>query len=111
MTINQYISKHLNRGKKIIPHIICADGFHMSVQVGQYNYCEPRIDSADSYRSMEVGYPSHTEPLLIKYAEDMDRPTETVYDYVPVDVIDVVIAEHGGMAGWFKRILINAWMD
>ena len=111
MTINQYVSKHLNRGKKIIPHIICADGFHMSVQVGQYNYCEPRIDGADSYRSMEVGYPSHTEPLLIKYAEDMDRPTETVYDYVPVDVIDVVIAEHGGMAGWFKRILTKAWMD
>ena len=27
--------------------VVCADGFKMSVQAGEANYCEPRIDNAE----------------------------------------------------------------
>lgn len=32
------------------------------------------------------------------YAEDPETPTESVYAYVPVEVIEQIIEKHGG---WF----------
>ena len=82
---------------KLNEPVVCADGFQMSVQANKSAYCSPRIDAADRYESCEVGYPSHTEELILEFAEDPDRPTETVYGWVPVDRISLVIAKHGGM--------------
>lgn len=83
----------------VVPRVICADGFSMSVQASAWTYCSPRVDSptADIYNSMEVGFPSTTEPLLMEYAEDEDNPTETVYGWVPVKTIDEIIEKHGGI--------------
>lgn len=75
----------------------CADGFSMSVQARSGSYCTPRIDNAERYTAVEVGYPSHAEPLLLEYADEPDRPTDTVYGYVPTSVVTLVIAKHGGM--------------
>jgi hypothetical protein len=75
----------------------CADGFSMSVQANFGAYCEPREDNALEYEEVEVGYPSVVEPLLNKWAESPDRPTDTVYGYVPVDVVRAVILKHGGI--------------
>ena len=75
----------------------CADGFTMSVQANQGGYCSPRIDNAERYESVEVGYPSDIEPLLMPYCEDEEDPTGTVYGYVPSHVVTTVIAKHGGM--------------
>ena len=69
----------------------------MSVQASKTSYCSPRIANADRYSAVEVGFPSQEEPLLIEYAEEPDHPTETVYGYVPVQVVTDVIAKHGGM--------------
>ena len=33
----------------------------------------------------------------MEYAEDADNPTGTVYGWVPVEVVDAVIAAHGGI--------------
>jgi hypothetical protein len=77
--------------------IKCADGFSMSVQASESNYCEPRIDNAAEYTEAEVGFPSHAEPLLMKYAENPAHPTETVYGWVPRDIITLVCAKHGGI--------------
>jgi hypothetical protein len=77
--------------------IECADGFSMSVQASRMNYCEPRIDDAEAYSEVEVGFPSHAEPMLDRYAEDYTRPTETVYPYVPSQIVVDVIAKHGGI--------------
>jgi len=33
----------------------------------------------------------------LEYAENGDRPTETVYAYVPASLVTLVIAKHGGM--------------
>ena len=77
--------------------VVCADGFSMSVQANSTSYCSPRHDHANPYTSVEVGFPSREEPLLLEWAEEPDKPTATVYAWVPVQVVTNVIAKHGGM--------------
>ena len=83
--------------RKMYTRVTCADGFSMSVQANDGSYCEPRTSNASRYDSVEVGFPSASEPLLIEYAEEPTHPTETVYGYVPVGTVTNVIAKHGGM--------------
>ena len=75
----------------------CKDGFSMSVQADQYAYCNPRINGAETYMEVEVGYPNRMEPLLEQYCEDPTRPCDTVYGYVPAHVVSLIITKHGGM--------------
>ena len=77
--------------------IECADGFSMSVQASSFNYCEPRVDNASAYEAVEVGFPSSPESLLSSYAEDPSKPTETIYGWVPSEVVLDVLAKHGGV--------------
>ena len=78
--------------------VVCEDGFTMSVQASEYHYCSPRRSGlGESYTSVEVGFPSEKEDLLMEHAEDYDKPTGTVYPYVPVEVVLQVIMKHGGM--------------
>ena len=79
--------------------IECLDGFTMSVQASRTHYCLPKQDDAESYEEVEVGYPSQEDELLLPYAELYEDfgPTDTIYPYVPVDVIDRVIEKHGGV--------------
>ena len=76
----------------------CADGFTMSVQASGGHWCSPRAVVPDEqYTSVEVGFPSAREELLMPYVGDEDAPTETVYSYVPVDVVAAVVERHGGL--------------
>ena len=78
--------------------IKCADGFSMSVQASARNYCEPRTDDAKEYTKVEVGFPSAEEPLLTPYMDgSIMAATQTVYGYVPVHVVVLVCAKHGGI--------------
>jgi len=77
--------------------VVCADGFTMSVQAHYGAYCTPRINGADKYEEVEVGFPSNREELIMTYAEEPDSPTQTVYAYVPVQVVTNVLAKHGGI--------------
>ena len=77
--------------------VVCADGFRMSVQGNEGAYCEPRLNHQKKYNLVEIGFPSEVEPLLMPWAENQHKPTETVYGYVPVDVVTTVIVKHGGM--------------
>ena len=103
MKINEFIQKY-RKVKKIIPgmtssytpHVICKDGFQMSVQAGQSLYSKPR-DVADYYEEAEIGFPSEEESLLVNYCEDETNPCGTVYSYVPVNLIDKIIEKHGGI--------------
>ena len=103
MTINEFILKY-RKVKKIVPgltsshcpHVVCKDGFKMSVQAGQSLFSSPR-DVADSYEEAEVGFPSAEESLLTSYAENEENLCGTVYGYVPCAVIDAVIDRHGGI--------------
>ena len=102
--LNKYLQtnkviRYLSGGYEIREHapaIVCADGFTMSVQVSDGHYCLPRENDALFYYKVEVGYPSKVEPLLLEYAEEPARPTDTVYGYVPVSVVEAVIGKHGG---------------
>jgi len=103
MLINEFIQKYRivkklvpGMTRTITPHIVCNDGFEMSVQAGQSLYSEPR-DVADSYEEAEVGFPSTEESLLTTYAEDEENLCGTVYGYVPCSIIDEVIKKHGGI--------------
>ena len=77
--------------------VVCADGFSMSVQANEFAYCSPRISGAASYSEVEVGYPSAEEPDLMEWVESPERPTDTVYAWVPSNVVRAVIEKHGGM--------------
>jgi len=90
--MSEILSK-MNRNAKVV----CADGFEMSVQAHDGAYCTPRRSNADRYKEVEVGFPNAVEPMLMEYVEDEGRPTDTVYPYVPVQVVTNVIAKHGGM--------------
>jgi len=80
---------------------ICEDGFTLSIQASEVHYCTPRITMANGnvYTEVEVGFPSDEEPDLMEYAEEPDKPTETVYGYVPIDILDSVLLKHGGIKG------------
>ena len=86
------------RFAKPIPRIECANGFSLSVQAGEFLYSDPRED-AGPWRAVEVGFPSGTpEPWdeWQAYAENEADPTGTVYGYVPVVMVEALIALHGG---------------
>ena len=96
MTINEFLQKTNYCGYGLRPRVHCADGFSVSVQASQYYYCRPRIDSAEKYNAVELGYPSAADDLITDYAED-NSYTDTVYGYVPVEVVDKLIEKHGGI--------------
>ena len=99
--------------------ITCADGFTLSVIAGPGCYCAPRpkmmptlpampysseIDNAyysGPYTHVEVGFPSAKPKPWKKawrqYADGSD-PCETVYSYVPVELVRDLIDRHGGEA-------------
>ena len=82
-----------------LPHIVCTDGFTMSVQVGYSLYSEPK-KVAKRYSKVEIGYPSERESLLEEYVESFYVTpdfTDSIYPYVPVKVVDKVLKKHGGI--------------
>lgn len=79
------------------PEIVCANGFKMSVQASRMHYCSPR-DNVGPWRTVEIGSPNRIEPLLWDYAVEPGKWTETVYGYVPVELVAAVIEVHGGFA-------------
>ena len=87
-----------------LPHIVCADGFEMSVQVGYSLYSKPK-KVAKRYSEVEIGFPSEHESLIEDYAEtfykedgeDVTDYTDSIYPYVPVKVVNQVLKKHGGI--------------
>lgn len=75
----------------------CADGLEFSAQASKYHYCTPR-DSQGPWAAVEVGFPNREVPEFMEYAEEPERPTDTVYGYVPVEVVEAVVDAHGGLA-------------
>jgi hypothetical protein len=76
--------------------IECADGFSLSVQASHGAYCSPRTNLGPWYQ-VEVGYPSDVPTEIMHYCENPETPTETVYGYVPIELVETLIEAHGGM--------------
>ena len=95
------------------PAIICKDGLAMSIQASRSHYCTPR-DNWGPYTAVEIGYPTERIEEFMPYADPPNAPTETVYGWVPVEVVEEVIAAHGGLdhvlthAEWRKLSSIDS---
>lgn len=75
-----------------------ANGVTVSVQASSYHYCDPRSDTGP-YTTLEMGFPSVKPPdYIMEHAETPDQPTETVYGYVPVELIQRWFDECGGIS-------------
>ena len=103
-TINDFLKRTLTNNtygdyviQELRPHIKCADGFTISVQASKGHYCSPRVDGDVRYDKVELGFPSIEESLIMGYAEDPDEPTDTVYGYVPIEIVNKLIEKHGGI--------------
>lgn len=48
--------------------------------------------------AFELGYPSAPDDLIASYADDPIAQTDTVYGYVPAEVVEALIQKHGGIA-------------
>jgi len=78
-------------GMIVRKHIICKDGFELSVQGSKYHYCYPR-ETQKYYKELEIMCDiSMDKPLLEPYYDG------SVCPYVPVAVIEKVILHHGGI--------------
>jgi len=80
-----------------IRQIVCKNGLAMSVQASQHHYCSPREDQGP-YQMVEVGFPNRKVEALMEYAENPATPTSTVYGFVPVEVINKIVDDNGGLA-------------
>ena len=103
MNVNEYLEatrdERKNRGYTFLtvrPAIVCADGLTLSVQASDTHYSEPR-EIYGPYSAVEIGFPSDVIPEIMEWAETPETPTQTVYGWVPVEVVDAVIAAHGGI--------------
>lgn len=85
-------------GQVVRPHIVCNDGFRMSVQAGDGLYSIPRENLEDgNYQAVEIGFPNAEESLIMEYADNPKDPTDTVYGWVPIEVVEKVLLKHGGI--------------
>ncbi|MDG9785307.1 hypothetical protein [Metapseudomonas otitidis] len=96
----EWLQEHLMKDRVTeyhrCPRIECADGFSMSVQASSGHYCSPRVDNA-TWSQVEVGFPTEVPVHFLSYAESSEDPTDTVYGYVPVDLVVDEINHHGGV--------------
>lgn len=95
-----YVTKLKREFPRPRPHVICKDGYKISIQANTYTYCDPKENHADFYSEVELGFPNREDDLINDYAEDPDDPTGTVYGYVPVEVVDKLLEKHGGIDRW-----------
>jgi hypothetical protein len=84
--------------------LLLANGVSLSIQASYNHYCTPRmLIPYAQYSEFEVGYPSEVIEALMPYCKDSNRPTETVYSYVPLEVLHTYIASVGGVTGYVAR--------
>ena len=81
---------------RVIPKIMMKDGEYMSVQASSTHYCSPRTDNCSRYDRYEIGFPSQLFDEIRDFAETPNT-TDTVFGWVPEELIVKIIAEHGGI--------------
>lgn len=87
--------------------IVCSDGFSLSVQATHGAYCSPRRNLGPWYE-VEVGFPSDVPDLIMCYAEEEYAPTNTVYAYVPIELVERLIEKHGGPSDATRAAIAKA---
>ena len=89
----------------LLPRIHCKDGFNISIQVSNGNYCANengvRTFGTD-WKLVEWGFPSeHIDAKKYNaenYLEEEEiDTTQTVGGYVEIELMDKLLQEHGGI--------------
>lgn len=81
---------------ELTKRVVCKDGFSVSIQADRGKYCTPRANKAWPYSEVELGFPNQIDELIEDYSEEPGN-TETVYGYVPIEVVNALIDKHGGI--------------
>lgn len=99
-TTFEELERDYNNNYFYLPRIRCNDGFSISIQVNNGNYCASENGTRQfgfNWVEVEWGFPSE-EIDAVKYnAEDKNNITNTVGGYVDINLIDELIEEHGGL--------------
>ena len=99
-TTFEELERDYNNNYFYLPRIRCNDGFSISIQVNNGNYCASENGTRQfgfNWVEVEWGFPSK-EIDAVKYnAEDEGNTTNTVGGYVDINLIDELIEEHGGL--------------
>lgn len=81
-----------------IPRIYCKDGFNISIQVNNGNYCASENGARKfglKYTLVEWGFPSEIIDAD-KYDAEEPNTTRTVGGYVNIRLLEHLCREHGG---------------
>lgn len=102
--VSDYVVSNRTSETSMFTHrLVCHDGFHVSVQASSGHYCEPRHDNEPDYWEFELGYPSEEMGEAFKeYADNPEQLLDTVYAYVPVELIQSLVDSHGGIKGQYN---------
>jgi hypothetical protein len=128
----QYYMKDTNKGYDRIlfycPKVVANDGFTVSLQINNANYCE----SINGYRELghtmldvDFEFPNMNEELMFKYSEmwkdyiydddgnelPVDKSNFDVTNKVgsiPISVMEEVFVKHGGI-DWEKTISVEVF--
>jgi len=80
-----------------VPMFVCENGFKVSIQASYYHYCEPQETGLDEYTKVELGFPNRIPPqYILDYIDSVDDdPLETVYCFVPTELVVQMLNEMG----------------
>ena len=92
-SITNFYLRHMRNGC-FTPRVILNNGKSLSVQASEYHYCAPRR-VCDYYYEVEVGFPDEGDYCLCNMRRE--NPTDTVYPYVPIELVDEYITACGGI--------------
>lgn len=95
--LNNYFSNPANKSGFLFRPIVCKNGLKFSCQANAGAYCSPRVDKGP-WASVEIGFPNRKIDEIMQYAENSSEPTETVYGWVPVEVVEQIVENNGGLA-------------
>lgn len=98
IVVRQY-SDGLDEHKRLLPSIVCADGFRMSVQASSMHFCKPK-GNAGPYTHVEV-YTDTVEQFkpyaeTSWHGEDDEEYFSGLFFNVPIELVVEVINDHGG---------------
>jgi len=93
----------LQFGEDTNKRLTCKDGFWLSVQGDRDKYSKPREKcyNAYAYDSMEIMASELLPPNFKKY---LDNEKNRIYGYVPVEMIESLLASHGGVCWEFQSL-------
>ena len=87
-----------NSDVHILPRLELGNGHTVSVQASHSHYCSPRSDQGP-YNEVELRFPTFLlNDDIMQRAEEHYKPHDTVYSYVPLDLVIAMIKENGGIA-------------